>query len=232
MEHLQETRMNLDDVRAQIARLHDTDGATIDAFHQLYYAQPFTWGMVAFDGFPMLKTPNDLWTYQELIRQLNPTLIVETGTAFGGSALYFATLMDRNELGAVISIDTEPHDNLPKHPRLWFLRGSSLDPTIVDYVTKRAEGQRVLVILDSDHGRDHVLAEMETYGPLVTVGSFMVVEDTNICGRPVARDWFGGPGPGEAVDAFLPTHPEFVRDPLAERHLLTMHPGGWLRKVA
>jgi cephalosporin hydroxylase len=232
MEHIEQRTQNLDEVRAKILLLHEEHGETIDAFHKLYYAQPFTWGMVAFDGLPMLKTPNDLWTYQELIRQLQPTLIIETGTAFGGSALYFASLLDRNNLGAVISIDTEPSETLPNHSRVWFLRGSSLDPTIVAYVKKRAEGQRVLVILDSDHSRDHVLAEMETYGPLVTPGSFMVVEDTNICGRPVERDWFGGPGPGEAVDAFLPAHPEFVRDPLAERHLLTMHPGGWLRRIS
>jgi cephalosporin hydroxylase len=232
MQHIEQRTQNLDDVREQIRALHETDGATIDAFHRLYYAQPFTWGMVTFDGLPMMKTPNDLWTYQELIRGIQPTLIIETGTAFGGSAFYFATQMDRNGFGAVISIDVEPNEQLPTHPRIKFMQGSSLDEKIVTYVKARAHGQRVLVVLDSDHSRDHVLAEMETYGPLVTLGSFMVVEDTNICGRPVARDWFGGPGPGEAVDAFLPSHPEFIRDPLAERQLITMHPGGWLRRIA
>jgi cephalosporin hydroxylase len=112
--------------------------------------------------------------------------------------------------------------------------GSSVDPEIVAYAAERAarcDGP-VLVLLDSDHHAAHVRAELDAYAPLVTVGSFLVVEDTNVNGRPVLPDF--GPGPAEAVEAWLasPTEgPIFQRDALPERYLITMHPGGWLRRV-
>jgi cephalosporin hydroxylase len=216
-----------DGIRAKAAE----HKATIDAFHQLWYGSPGTWGMTAWQGRPLLKCPTDLWVYQEIVHALRPTLIVETGTAMGGSALYFSHLLDLTGDGAVVSVDIEPAENLPTHPRCTFVTGSSIDPQIVDYVKGRATGQRVMVVLDSDHSMAHVLSELDAYGPLVTDGQFLVIEDTNINGRPMPIDWKGGPGPGPAVDAWLPLHPEFAPDILAERHYLTMHPGGWLRRM-
>lgn len=236
MRDLTQSRRTSADMRRDIAALlaDPAKRAIVDAFHRLWYDAYFTHGMTYFEHVPIMKCPLDLWMLQELIADLKPTLIIETGTAFGGSALFYARQLDKLEApgGKVISIDIEANDLLPKHPRVSFVAGSSIAPDIVDVVTICAQNHpRVMVILDSDHSREHVLAELDAYAPLVTPGQFLLVEDTNINGRPVPIDWNGGPGPGPAVDEWLPNHPEFSADPLAERYLLTMHPGGWLRRA-
>lgn len=224
--------LTVQDARAGVALLQQQHRGVIDAFHRFWYEQPWTWSFTFYDQRPMMKCPTDLWIYQEIITDLKPSLIIETGTAYGASALYFAHQLDRLGQGQVISIDPEPFPDLPTHDRCWFVRGSSTDTHVVEYLRARARNQRVMVVLDSDHSMAHVLAELAIYAPLVSLGQFLVVEDTNINGRPVPIDWKGGPGPGPAVDAWLPAHPEFQQDPLAERYGLTMHPGGWLRRVA
>lgn len=218
-------------VRADVQATLAAHKGVLDAYHRLWYASPFTFGFTYFEGIPMLKAPNDLWVYQEIVFDLKPTLIIETGTAYGGSALYFARQLDRLGVGSVISIDVEPHTQLPRHSRITYVQGSSVDPSIVQAVHAcAATHPRVMVVLDSDHGATHVLQELDAYGPLVTPMQFLVVEDTNITGHPVDMSWKGGPGPHEAVESWLPRHPEFEREPLAERYLLTMHPGGWLHR--
>lgn len=220
------------DVMASIAADYSTHRDTIDAFHRLWYASRQTHGMTYFENIPILKNPMDLWVYQDIIWDLQPTLIIETGTAYGGSALYFARQLDKLGRGAVISIDIAPHEALPTHDRITYVRGSSTDLIIAEAVEACAKTHpRVMVILDADHSQEHVLTELGLYAPLVSVNQFLVVEDTNINGRPVPIDWKGGPGPGPAVDAWLPAHPEFMSDLLAERYLLTHHPHGWLRRV-
>jgi cephalosporin hydroxylase len=204
---------------------------TIDAFHRVFYASRQTHGMTYFEGVPLLKNPMDLWIYQEIIWDLRPTLIIETGTAYGGSALYFARQVERvGGKGMVLTIDIEPAKHLPRNDHITYLNPfSSIDPNVVRAVRACASTHpRVMVVLDSDHSEAHVRAELEAYADLVTPGQFLVVEDTNINGRPVQVDWHGGPGPGPAVDAWLPSHPEFVPDPMAERYLMTFHT--WLRR--
>lgn len=202
----------------------------ISAFHRLFYASRQTHGMTFFEGVPVLKNPMDLWVHQEIVWDLRPTLIIETGTAYGGSALFFARQLDRVGSGMVISIDLDPAEKLPQHPRVSYVRGfSSVLGDVIKAVTKIASThERVMVVLDSDHAARHVRAELDAYAPLVTPGQFLVVEDTNLNGRPVDIDWKGGPGPGIAVDAWLPEHPEFARAVMAERYLLTFHT--WLRR--
>ena len=132
----------------------------------------------------------------------------------------------------MLTIDVEPASDVPSHPRITYRVGSSIDPEIVGYVRDRAArcGGPVLVLLDSDHHEAHVAAELAVYAPLVTVGSFCLVEDTNVNGHPVLPDF--GPGPMEAVAAFLADHAEFEPDALPERYMVSMHPGGWLRRIA
>jgi cephalosporin hydroxylase len=209
-----------------------TENATeIAAFHKAWYRSRQTWGMTSFEGVPVLKNPLDLWIVQEIIWELRPTLIIETGTAFGGSALFYARCMDKNGPGAVISIDCDPSLTLPAHPKISFITGYSVEPDIVEAVTLVAETHpRVMVVLDSDHSKQNVLDELNAYARLVTPGHMLIVEDTNLNGRPVDQDWNNGPGPGPAVDEWLPQHPEFEHEPLAERFMLTMHPNGWLRR--
>ena len=205
----------------------------VDGFHRLYYEAGEaggTWKDTRFLGVPTWKSPLDLWIYQELVWELRPGLIVETGTAHGGSALYLATLCETIGSGEVVSVDIGHWLDRPAHPRLTYLTASSTDPGVVAQVAERAAGAgAVLVVLDSDHRRDHVLAELRAYAPLVTPGSYLVVEDTNINGHPVYEAF--GPGPMEAVEEFLATNKEFESDRTRERFLFTMHPKGYLKRV-
>lgn len=233
MFDLEQRTRTREDVIQSIQRDYTDHADTIAAFHRAWYGSEQSWRMTSFEDVPMLKNPMDMWVYQEIIWHLKPTLIIETGTAFGGSALFYARQLDKLGQGAVVTIDIEAHHTLPKHPRITYVPGSSVDPEIVGAVAACARTHpRVMVVLDSDHSAIHVAAELEAYAPLVTAWQFLVVEDTNLNGRPLAIDWKGGPGPGPAVDAFLDAHSEFLRDPVAERYLLTMHPGGWLRRRA
>jgi len=217
---------------ADILREKEEHADTIAAFHKAFYASRQTHGMTYYEGVPLLKSPMDLWVYQEILWDLRPTLLIETGTAYGGSALYYARQFDRIGDGRVLSIDLDPAEKLPVHPRLMFATGmSSTDPRMTAAVTQAAATHpRVMVSLDSDHSKAHVLAELDAYAPLVSVGQFLVVEDTNINGRPVEVDWQGGPGPGPAVDEWLPQHPEFEKAIMAERYMMTFHT--WLRRIS
>jgi cephalosporin hydroxylase len=204
----------------------------VDGFHRLYYESGEaggTWKDTKFLGVSTWKSPLDLWVYQELLWELRPGLIVETGTAHGGSALYLATLCETIGSGEVVSIDIGEWPDRPAHPRLTYVVASSTDPQVVAQVADRAGAAgTVLVVLDSDHSRDHVLAELRAYAPLVTPGSYLVVEDTNVNGHPVYEAF--GPGPMEAVQDFLKECDDFEVDRSREKFLLTFNPGGWLRK--
>jgi cephalosporin hydroxylase len=201
-------------------------------FARLYYARvESTVFATNYLGIQTLKYPTDLWTYQEIISERLPDVIIETGTWHGGSAMFLASVCDALGHGRVVTIDTAPAAPLPEHPRITWLTGSSTDPAIVADVRQRLEdAERVMVILDADHSRDHVLAELGAYGELVTVGDYLVVEDTNVNGHPVLPEH--GPGPAEAVGDFLRENGNYVVDRHRERLLVTANPGGFLRRVS
>lgn len=231
MMDLQQEKRTVGDAEAEVLSDRAAHAAEIDAFHRVFYASRQTHGMTFYEGVPVLKNPLDLWVAQEIIWDLKPTLIIETGTAYGGSALFYARQLDRIGEGKVLSIDIEPAAKLPEHPRVVYSKGeSSLRARLLDAVYEIAKSHpRVMVVLDSDHSKAHVLRELDAYGPLVSPGQFLVVEDTNLNGRPVEIDWKGGPGPGPAVDEWLPQHAEFERAAMAERYLVTFHT--WLQRV-
>ena len=203
-----------------------------DAFHRAYYdawlAREGSMDLAWF-GYRTMKSPMDMWTYQEIVAETKPELIVECGTAFGGSSLYLASLLDLLGRGEVVTIDIEARPGQPAHPRIHRIVGSSVDPAIVADIRGRAQGRRTMVILDSDHSQAHVSTELEAYRSIVSPGCYLVVEDTNVNGHPVVPDH--GPGPMEAVEAFLPSAPEFEVDPSRERFMLTLNPGGYLRRI-
>jgi cephalosporin hydroxylase len=152
-------------------------------------------------GVPTLKCPRDLWVYQEILFETRPNLIIETGTAFGGSALFLASLCDILGSGRVVTIDISPKPERPRHERITYLTGSSTSTSVVGQVRSMIRsGERVMAILDSDHRREHVLQEVREFGPLVSTGCYLAVEDTNINGHPVAL--CSGPDPWEALDEF------------------------------
>ena len=206
----------------------------VDNFHRIFY-DSFAWSSTRWLGIPALQNPNDAWIHQEIIVNVKPDFIVEAGTLNGGSAALWATVLQQvNPNGRVITIDIEDKAaDAKKLPIVKqyvdFLIGSSTDPNIVAEVKKRVKGGRVLVILDSDHRKDHVLAEMKAYAPIVSVGSYLIVQDTNINGHPVHPSF--GPGPMEAVQEFMAWNQQFKPDSNAERLMLTMHPKGYLKRI-
>lgn len=206
----------------------------VDEFHRLYYdSKSFgeTWGDTRWLGVQTLKCPFDLWIYQEIISDLRPDLIIETGTFDGGSAFYLASVCDMLGHGEIITVDIEDVPGRPVHDRITYVIGSSVSDEAVAAVAAKAAGQKtVLVLLDSDHTQQHVLAELRRYHGFVTPGSYIVVEDTNINGHPVLPGL--GPGPMEAVDAFLGENTDFEIDPTRERFMLTFNPRGYLRRKA
>ncbi len=202
----------------------------VNLFHRAYYEGDRAWEDSSWLGSRALKAPQDLWVYQEIVTALRPELIIETGTFEGGSALYLATVCDAIGHGTVVSVDVRPRDGLPEHERIEYVVSSSVDPALVARLRERAAAAAgVLVILDSDHSREHVLAELRAYGPLVGPGGYLIVEDTNVNGHPVARHW--GPGPMEAVDAYLAEGAPFEIDRSREKFLFSCNPRGFLRRA-
>jgi cephalosporin hydroxylase len=202
-------------------------------FHRLFYYGPAggrpTYSNSYWMGVPILKCPLDLWVYQELLNEIRPDLIVETGTYAGGSALYLAHLCDLLGNGNVVTVDIEARER-PAHPRISYLTGSSVDPAVLRLVGSRVAGaHKVLVILDSDHSFEHVCAELEAYSGFVTEDSFLIVEDTNLSGHPVHPEQERGPL--EAVRRFLAGNARFVPDRSREKYLLTFNPFGYLRRT-
>lgn len=187
-------------------------------------------------GFPIQQSPLDMQVYQEIVARVKPKCIVQTGINEGGSLLYFAHLLDAigDPAAKVIGIDIKltPKARELAHPRITKLEGSSTDPGILAEVRALVgEAAPVLVSLDSDHSQRHVLQEMRLYRDFVTLGSYMVVEDTNVNGHPVLPSF--GPGPSEAVDAYLAERHDFVReDEVWSRNMMSFHQGGWLRRVS
>jgi len=207
--------------RAELQRIRND-------FHKLYYGT--RWHGGPWLGVPTWKCPLDMMVFQELIFERRPDLIIETGTAFGGSALFMASICDLMDHGSIISIDIDPLDPLREHPRVSWLTGDSTSAPILDIVRGAArQVERVMVILDSDHAERHVLRELELYGPLVTPRQYLIIEDTNVNGHPVVPEH--GPGPWEAVGKWLPIHPEFSIDVRREKYLLTFNPGGYLERI-
>ena len=199
-----------------------------NAFHRLYYDSA-VWKDTYWLGTRTQKCPLDLWVYQEILQETRPDLILETGTAHGGSALYMASVCELLGRGEVVTVDISPIEGRPKHDRITYLTGSSTAGEVVAEVERHVAGQeRVLVILDSDHSYNHVLDELRIYGPWVSPGSYLIVEDTNVNGHPVLPEH--GPGPMEALDEFLAETEDFEIDPAREKFFFTFNPRGYLRK--
>ncbi len=209
----------------------EQDQRAIDTYHRLIYSlheDEYAHWM----GVLIRKTPLDLWIYAELIHRVQPDVIIETGTGKGGSALFFSAMqrMVKPE-GTVVTIDEKPcPDSIARHDGIVHHEGQSQDPNTKTIVEGRVdEGDVVMVSLDAGHLTHEVLVELEWYAPLVTPGSYCVVEDTNIEGNPIGHE--GVNGPGKAVKEYLRWHhDEFEADELCERFKLTFNPGGWLRR--
>ena len=173
-------------------------------------------------GTQILKFPGDLFTAAEIIWETKPDVLVETGTWHGGSACFYG------DLGVEVhSVDLAPSRTPTPHPKVTYHRGYSVSPRNLYLIGEACRGRRVMVVLDSDHHKQTVLDELEAYGPLVSSGCYLIVEDTHL-GRSVWLEEFGGDGPADALDVWLPDHSEFTVDSSREKHGFTQHPGGYL----
>lgn len=197
---------------------------TRDLFHVEYYDSG-VWSRTYWMGHRVEKFTTDLMAYQEIIFEVQPDLIIECGTNFGGSAMFFGDMCRLVGKGRVVSIDVSAADT-PYHSRVEYIKGDSSDPKMVLKV--KPDGV-VMVVLDSDHSFSHVINELDLWSPYVSKESYLVVEDTNVNGNPVCHNF--GDGPGEAVKSWLPRHPEFVVDSTREKFLITTNPGGYLKRV-
>lgn len=217
--------------------LGDTSAASlVDQFNRLYY-ESGSWSNLQWRGVQILKNPCDLWMMLELMQTVRPSVLIETGTHEGGSALYFAELTKLlGHTCSVITVDYNPKFGYsPEEYGIFPIVGYSTDSGVVDKVRRtlrtlldRSPGP-VMVTLDSDHSEENVTKEIQLYKLFVTVNSFLIVEDTNVNGHPVLPQH--GPGPWEAVQRFLIETDEFEGDVSCQRHLLTFCPNGYLKRV-
>jgi cephalosporin hydroxylase len=207
------------------------------------YSYAFTWL-----GRPVIQLPEDLLRIQEVIWTLKPDLIVETGVAHGGALIFYASLCQLAGRGRVVGVDIEirPHNRtaIATHPlgdRIQLIEGSSVDPRVVQQVQAIARGAKcVLVLLDSNHTKAHVRAELDAYAPMVTSGSYIVATDGIMLdlhdvpgGKP---DWAWDHATAAARE-FVDAHPEFVLetprrvfDESGIRETVTYWPGGWIKR--
>jgi cephalosporin hydroxylase len=211
-------------------------------------------------GRPIIQYPQDMVAMQELIWSIKPDLIIETGIAHGGSLILSASMMAqldmceaieagvsfnpkesrRKVLGIDIDIRSHNREAIEAHPmasRIQMIQGSSIAPEIIEQVKQVASGyNRILVCLDSNHTHEHVLAELEAYAPLTSVGSYCVVFDTIVEDLPAEmfpdRPWGPRDNPKTAVWEYLKTHPEFEIDKhIDDKLLISVAPEGYLKRV-
>ena len=233
----QECMQRVNELKAN-SELKEKASAFMLASTRPKYSYNFRWM-----GRPIIQYPQDMIAMQEILWDVRPDLIVETGIAHGGSLVYYASLCELMGHGEVLGIDIDirahNREAIESHPmarRIRLLQGSSTDPEIVDAVRSQAAGKRVLVVLDSNHTHEHVLAELEAYAPLVSVGSYCVVFDTIVEDLPPGlypdRPWDVGNNPKTAVHEYLRRDDRFEIDREIEAKIqITVAPDGYLRRT-
>lgn len=211
------------------------------ASNKAQYSYNFKWM-----GRPIIQYPQDMIAMQEIIWDIKPDLIIETGIAHGGSLIFYASLLELIGKGEVLGIDidirTHNKHEIEKHPmfnRISMIQGSSVDKKIVDQVREYAKGKEtVLVVLDSNHTHEHVLLELQMYSPFVTKGSYIVVFDTIVENLPqnyipgMERPWGIGDNPMTAVNTFLNDNNSFEIDSsIDNKILISVAPRGYLHRI-
>jgi cephalosporin hydroxylase len=202
------------------------------------YTYNFSWM-----GRPIIQFPQDMVAMQEIIWNLRPDVIVETGIAHGGSLVFYASMLELIGHGEVLGVDIDIRQHnreaIEAHPmikRISMIQGSSIDAAIVSQVRERIQGKKVLVVLDSNHTHEHVLQELRLYAPMVSVGSYCVVMDTVVEDMPEDafpdRPWGKGDNPKTAVWAYLKENGDFeIDEAIHSKLLITVAPDGYLRRV-
>jgi cephalosporin hydroxylase len=183
--------------------------------YHLWYYRNAVWDRTTWVGVKTLKSPSDMWNYQEILYSLKPALIVEFGTRFGGSALFFSAVM--SQIGnrfKLLSVDIDAEtvsQQTRRDPNIELLIMSSSDPKVGQRIAALRDDYPgpVFAILDSDHSKDHVLAEMKVLRPVLVSGDYLIVEDSSVNGHPIFASH--GPGPFEAVHEYFQLYPDDYR---------------------
>jgi len=208
--------------------------------NKVQYSYNFSWM-----GRPIIQYPQDMIAMQEIIWDVKPDLVIETGIAHGGSLIYYASILELIGHGEVLGIDIDirKHNKaeIEKHPmfrRIKMIEGSSVDETIAEQVRKIARNkEKIVVCLDSNHTHEHVLKELELYAPLVSLSSYIVVFDTIVEDLPEGyfsqkRPWGISNNPRTAVDEFLKANDNFIVDESIDNKLLiSVTPHGYLKRI-
>jgi cephalosporin hydroxylase len=213
--------------------LYQPTGNEPHDYHRWYY-NTGVWNKTTWMGVKCWKSTSDMWNYQEILVDIGPSLVVEFGTYRGASAIYFASVL--RSIGKpfkVLSVDIYGGRVSPqarRDPDIMFLESSSTDPEVSDHIgaLKAEFPGPIFAILDSDHSRDHVLAEMKLLRPLLVSGDYLVVEDSQLNGHPVLPGF--GPGPFEAIQAYEAEFPlDYRHDREREQKFgWTQAPSGFL----
>jgi|TARA_B110000879_G_C10978731_1_gene434542 cephalosporin hydroxylase len=237
--------------RIERVKSNEANSSLVEAAHTFVvesvkpeYSYNFSWM-----GRPIIQFPQDMIAMQEIIWEIKPDLIIETGIAHGGSLIYYASLLEMISNsgfgeGKVLGIDIDIREHNRKeielHPmykNIEMIQGSSISAETIKQVEQLAKGkERVLVVLDSNHTHQHALEELIAYAPLVSKGSYCVVFDTLIEDMPADsypnRSWGPGDNPKTAVWEYLTTHPEFEIDKSIQNKLLiTVARDGYLKRI-
>ena len=217
---------------------NSTAKSVIENFNDFYYSSNNA-GHLNWRGSEIIKNPCDLWIYIEILQSLKPSVIIETGTHHGGSASFLADMCNVLSFDCrIITIDINPKWSFsPDDKNIFSITGKSTDKSVFKKVHDEVKniiskfGGNIVVILDSDHSKENVYKEMKMYGELVNIGSYMIVEDTNINGHPSYLDH--GPGPWEAVHEYQnqKNTARFKIDRSKEKFMLTFNPCGYLIRV-
>ncbi|KUH80885.1 MULTISPECIES: rhamnosyl O-methyltransferase [unclassified Mycobacterium] len=208
-------------------------GSECEEYHKWYY-NTLVWKQTTWMGIPCWKSVSDMWNYQEILFELKPSLVIEFGTRYGGSALFFASIMRRiGQPFKVLSVDIY-HGSLEPAVRsdsdILFVESRSTVPAIAEHI-QRLKSEfpgKIFAILDSDHAMNHVLDEMKLLRPLLSAGDYLIVEDSMINGHPVLPGC--GPGPYEAIEAYEDEFPhDYEHDVERENKFgWTFAPNGYL----
>ena len=198
----------------------------------IYHQTDIVFGGCQWMGARAHKNPMDAWIYQEILWEVKPEVVVEIGSCYGGTTLFLAHMLDLIGQGTVVSVDIDRSKFAVSHPRIVEVTGDSGAAETVARVTALCAGKSTLVIHDGDHRMDPVLRDLRAYSPLVSPGSYLIVEDGVMdLFRPGDGIGTFSPGPLPAIEAFLRERSDFAVDASRERYLMTYNPRGFLKRV-
>jgi cephalosporin hydroxylase len=227
-------------------------------FFEYYTKNPAIMYGSTFLGLVLMQNPADMWIMQEIITEIRPDFIIETGTFAGGSAVYYATILKQvNNKGKVITVDIDPKPRMVNINKLKkeddvlynrvqeisdkyieFITSNSVDPALIERLKEQTKNKKVLITLDSCHSYEHVLNELILYSQLVSPGSYLIVQDTFLDDKDEwiekyakCPGWKIKKGPMKAVHEFLEKNRDFKVDKSRERFLFTFYPSGYLKKI-